>query len=219
MAMVDKTETRVLVLCDDQWHSAQTARLGLKPIEKNGTFTFDYIEDTQDWSEEKMMEYQLVILTKSNNVSSTNHAPWMTSDVENAFLNYFHTGNGLLIIHSGTADYRECSVLRGITGGAFASHPEQCEITVTPKTQNPFKLDLASFTIFDEHYMMDLDDKSANVFLTTSSEHGVQPAGWTRNEGSGRVCVLTPGHNLEVWLHPSYQELINKALFWCRKLT
>jgi len=63
--------------------------------------------------------------------------------------------------------------------------------------------------------MMALDDAEADVFLTTSSEHGDQPGGWTRTEGVGRVCVLTPGHNLEVWLAPPFQRLLERALRWC----
>ncbi|CAN5509301.1 hypothetical protein BH10CHL1_BH10CHL1_18130 [soil metagenome] len=51
-----------------------------------------------------------------------------------------------------------------------------------------------------------------------SSRHGTQPGGWTRLEGDGRVCVLTPGHNLEVWLDPSYQILLGNALRWCGKV-
>lgn len=50
------------------------------------------------------------------------------------------------------------------------------------------------------------------VFLRTRSEHGVQPAGWRRREGEGRVVVLTPGHFPEVWLHPSMQRLLANAL-------
>lgn len=208
---------RILVLCDDRWHPARTVRLGLDPIEKDKSngFAFDWIEDVQDWSEEKMMNYPVVILTKSNNISSKNEAAWMTDKVEDAFLRYLQAGNGLLVIHSGTAGYENQRILRGITGGAFASHPEQCEITVTVHPENPFEINASSFTIFDEHYIMNLDDVMANVFLMTLSEHGTQPAGWTRGEGTGRVCVLTPGHNLAVWLEPSYQELIRKSIVWC----
>jgi len=55
------------------------------------------------------------------------------------------------------------------------------------------------------------------VFLHTRSRHGVQPAGWTRAEGLGRVGVLTPGHNLEVWLHPGFQKLLQNGLNWVAK--
>ena len=71
------------------------------------------------------------------------------------------------------------------------------------------------FTVIDEHYHMQVDGENSYVFLTSQSDHGLQPAGWTRNECAGRVCVLTPGHNVDVWLHPDYQRLISNAMEWC----
>jgi type 1 glutamine amidotransferase len=65
---------------------------------------------------------------------------------------------------------------------------------------------------------MSLNDAQADVFLRSHSKHGVQPAGWTRIEGEGRVCVLTPGHNLEVWRHPEFQKLLLNALRWAAKM-
>ena len=100
-------------------------------------------------------------------------------------------------------------------GGVFASHPPQCRVTVEPQEGDPLTVGSTPFALIDEHYMMELDDAQAGVFVTTRSAHGVQPGGWTRPEGDGRVCVLTPGHNVEVWLHPSYQRLIHNALRWC----
>ena len=107
--------------------------------------------------------------------------------------------------------------MRGLLGGAFNRHPPQCPVTVEPQEGHPLTSGSTLFTLTDEHYLMDLDDPDAEIFLTTRSEHGVQPGGWRRGEGAGRVCVLTPGHNLEVWLHPSYQALIRNALLWCGK--
>lgn len=207
---------RALVLCDDYWHPARTARAGLAPLEDAGC-AFDWIEHAGDWSAERMATYPLVVLTKSNNVSSEDRSPWVTPQVEAAFLAYVRGGGGLLAIHSGTAEYRDLPALRGLLGGVFASHPPQCPVTVEPHTGHPLTAGSEPFTLVDEHYIMDLDDAGADVFLTTRSEHGTQPGGWTRHEGDGRVCVLTPGHNLPVWLHPSYQALIHNALRWCGK--
>ena len=61
---------------------------------------------------------------------------------------------------------------------------------------------------------MAMGEGPVDLFVTTRSSHGEQPGGWTRSEGRGRVCVLTPGHNLDVWLHPSYQALVLNALRW-----
>lgn len=208
---------KTLVLCDDHWHPARVPREGLGAL-KEVEFTFDWIENAHDWSPEQMMTYPLVILTKSNNVSATCQAGWMTDAVQAAFANYVRQGNGLLAIHSGTAEYDEMQVLRGLLGGVFTHHPEQCPVTVRPHVGHPLCIGSAPFTLKDEHYFMALDDPGAEVFVTTKSEHGEQPGAWRRTEGTGRVAVLTPGHNIEVWLHPSYQALLLNALRWCGRV-
>jgi type 1 glutamine amidotransferase len=208
---------KVLVLCDDYWHPARVPREGLGTV--TGTeFAFDWIENAQDWSAEIMMKYPTVILTKSNNVSSTDRTPWMTDIVQAAFADYVRKGNGLLAIHSGTADYEQAPVLRSLLGGVFHHHPEQCPVTMEPHAAHSLCSGVSSFTLKDEHYFMTFDDQQADVFVTTKSEHGEQPGAWRRAEGDGRVAVLTPGHNLEVWLHPSFQALITNALRWCSKI-
>jgi type 1 glutamine amidotransferase len=207
---------RTLVLCNDVWHPADIPRGGLDAPGNCG-FDFDWIEDAAEWSAERMAEYPLVVLTKVNHVSATDQRPWVTASVEQAFLDYVGRGNGLLVIHSGTAGYEEMSVLRGLLGGVFIEHPDQCPVTVQPQAEHPLTTGSTSFTLKDEHYFMALDDTQADVFLTTISEHGAQPGGWTRSEGKGRVCVLTPGHNLEIWLHPSFQTLLHNSLRWCSK--
>lgn len=178
-------------------------------------FSFDWIEDARDWSPEIMKSYPLVILTKSDNVSSTDQTGWMTETAQTAFADYVRRGNGLLAIHSGTAEYADKLVLRSLLGGVFISHPEQCLVTIHPGAEHPLSAGIAPFALKDEHYFMALDDSQADVFMSTRSEHGEQPGAWRRMDGSGRVAVLTPGHNLEVWLHPSFQKLLLNTLRWC----
>lgn len=209
---------QTLVLCNDHWHPARVPREGLSAL-KDKEFTFDWIEDARDWSAERMAAYPLVILTKSNHISSADQSGWMTDDAQSAFADYVRKGNGLLAIHSGTADYQEMYILRSLLGGVFTHHPEQCAVTMEPQTNHPLTTGIPPFTLKDEHYFMAMYDPQADVFMTTHSEHGEQPAGWRRMEGAGRVAVLTPGHNLEVWLHPCYQALLLNALHWCGGMT
>ena len=204
----------ILVICDDRWHPARTPRAGLTNLEAHG-FHFDWIENAADWSAQKMESFPLVLLTKSNNVSSLDETQWMTLQVEDAFRNYVERGHGLLAVHSGTAGYSDASILRSLLGGIFVQHPAQCQVTVEPLADHPLTRGVAPFTLQDEHYFMTCDDPELDVFLTTRSENGVQPGGWTRQQGSGRVCVLTPGHNLEIWQHPSFERLLLNALNWC----
>jgi type 1 glutamine amidotransferase len=204
----------VLVLCDDHWHPARTSRTGLSPLTKAG-FTFDFVEDVSAWSPAWLDAYPVVLLTKSNNVSSTDDMPWVTPAVEAAVAAHVCRGGGLLVVHSGTVGYGNTQTLRPLIGGVFDHHPKQCPVTVTPQPGHALTAGVMGFTEKDEHYFMQFDGDDAAVFLCSTSEHGTQPAGWTRQEGQGRVCVLTPGHNVEVWLLTDFQTLLRNALIWC----
>ena len=217
MAQGQGRQVRILVLHGDRWHPPQIARAGLEML-KDDNFVFDWIDNAEEWSAPRMAKADVVILTKSNDVSAIDQRPWVTEQVQKAFRDYVGAGHGLLVIHSGSAGYAEMSVLRDLMGGAFLRHPPQCQVSVDPLPGHPLTAASMPFTTVDEHYMMALDDAQADVFLTTTSEHGNEPGGWTRTEGQGRVCVLTPGHNLEVWLVPAYQRLLHNALHWCAKL-
>jgi type 1 glutamine amidotransferase len=208
---------KILVLCDDYWHPARIPREGLGAL-AGAEFSFDWIENAHDWSADRMAEYPVTILTKSNHVSSIDPTDWMTEPVQAAFYDYVCNGKGLLAVHSGTAEYTQKPVLRRLLGGVFTHHPEQCPVTIESLAGHPLSMGTAPFTLKDEHYFMALDDQQADVFVTTKSEHGQQPGGWRRTEGKGHVVVLTPGHNLEVWLHPNFQALLLNSLRWCRRL-
>ena len=207
----------VLVLCDDIWHPACTVHSGLEPLAAE--FSFDRIEGAVTLAADQMAAYPLVILAKSNNISAIDETPWATETIASAFRDNVSSGQGLVVIHSGTAGYADLPALHGLIGGTFVSHPPQCPVTVEPRPGHPLGAGCEPFTVLDEHYQIRLDDPQAEVFLTTVSAHGSQPGGWMRLEGAGRVCVLTPGHNVDVWLHPSYQMLLRSALHWCGKIS
>jgi len=204
---------KILILCDDKYHPAQTVRAGLAYLESAG-YDMDWIEDARYFEPDDLGAYPVTVLSKSNNISSQDETTWMIDAVQEAFAAYVQDGNGLLAIHSGTAGYESTPKLRSLLGGVFLQHPAQCPVTVQPIDGHPLTAGSSAFTLQDEHYLMALDDDQADVFLTTISEHGQQPGGWRRTEAKGRVCVLTPGHNLPVWLHPAYQALIANALKW-----
>jgi type 1 glutamine amidotransferase len=133
------------------------------------------------------------------------------------FRNFVRDGGGLLLLHAGTC-YKDLPEMRRVTGGAFLNHPEPCVVTIEPKDRHPLTADVNVFAETDEHYFVSLDAGDADVFLHSRSAHGVQPAGWTRTEGNGRVCALTPGHNPAVWLNAEFQKLLLNVLGWTAKL-
>lgn len=204
---------RVLVLLEDAWHPAAVPRAGLQELGNFG-FEFDWIEDVDEWSAGRMADYATVILCKADYVLPVDETRWMTDQVQTAFRQYVQGGGALLVLHAGAAVDESATVLRELIGGFFVGHPEQCPVTVEPRDSHPLTAGCDPFTETDEHYLMCLDDENLDVFLTTFSEHGTQPAGWAHTRGEGRVCVMTPGHNLDVWLQPTYQQLLLNALRW-----
>ena len=207
---------RVLVLCDDYAHPATLTKEGLGGLGIS-KFKFEWLEDPSQWSIGKMNEFPLTILSKANNISRSNPNPWANESIGQLFVNYVTQGNNVLFLHSGTAKYEEAPSLCKLMGGIFIGHPPQCPVTVEVEEEHPLTVGSAPFTLKDEHYQMEMNDPKVDLFLHTSSEHGRQPAGWTRTEGKGRVCVLTPGHNLNIWHHPSYQAILRNSLNWCLK--
>ncbi len=208
---------KALVFCDDLYHPAATVRAGLAPLAAAG-WDFDWVEDATGWPTAALGSYSLALLAKSNVRSHADPTPWLTGAAESIFCDFVRRGGGLVVIHSGVAGYADVVPVRAVTGGIFLSHPPPCAVTVEPQPGHPLTAGvLESFSIHDEHYQIVLDDAQADVFLHTRSVHGVQPAGWTRTEGTGRVCVLTPGHFPEVWLHPMFQQLLTNALRWAAR--
>ena len=209
---------RALVLCDDRAHPAALTRDGLTGLGECG-YEFDYLEDPAQWSAERMAPYGLVIFSKANNWSRAEAAPWATEETGVAFVNYVSQGNSVLFLHSGTALYNNAPSLCGLMGGIFVGHPAQCPVTVEPLADHTLTAGSTPFTLKDEHYQMAMNDPNVDLFLHTTSDHGTQPGGWTRTEGKGRVAVMTPGHHLEIWHHPSYQALLRNTLAWCSATT
>ncbi len=205
---------RVLVFCADLYHPAATVRAGLSPLAAGG-FEFDWIEDAAGWDPARLSAYPVVVLSKSNVCSPTDHSPWLAGPTEHALADYVRAGGGLVAVHSGTAGYKDWPAVRSVLGGVFTSHPPPCPVAVEFRRGHPLCAGLDTpFAIHDEHYQIILDDPLADIFLHTRSTHGVQPAGWTRRHGEGRVAVLTPGHFAEVWLHPATQRLLENTLRW-----
>lgn len=209
---------RALVISGDAWHSVETVRSGLAPLHASG-FEFEFFEGSAQSLEAGLRDFRIVVLAKANMISAADHGKWMSSGTMTTLRDHLRRGNGLLVIHGGTSRYEQSPGMREIIGGGFLRHPPGCEVTIEPRSAHPLTGGVANFTVRDEHYFMGMnEDETLDVFLHSRSEHGVQPAGWTRAEGDGRVCVMTPGHHLEVWLHPSYQKLLLNALRWTAKL-
>lgn len=201
---------RVLVLAGDPYHPAEDVIRGLQSAGGN-EFAFELAPDGPlDGLDNSI---SAVVLAKMNVISPTDSSLWTREESDLAMRGFVSSGKGLLVIHAGSAGYNEAPILRALTGGAFLHHPEPCDVTILPTMVQTVGQGVGQFTIFDEHYFVEVDPE-AEVFLTATSSHGVQPAGWTLGVGEGRVCMIAPGHFAAIWMHTEFQKLMRNSLHW-----
>ena len=222
---------RVLLICDDYGHPGQVPIDGVKPLESKG-FQFDIITDAGKYNADILSEYPAVLLYKSDEISATNNGRWKTGPVQQAFVDYVENGGGLIAVHSATVPGEDTGVMEKLLGGRFIFHPNSCPVTVQPLKPHPVTEGVEMFIETDEHYRMEIVSSDVDILLASYSpaqgeasryeeepynntRQWICPAGFIRLQGKGRVCVLTPGHLLPVWLNPQFQRLLENALNWC----
>lgn len=203
---------RVLAVCGDLWHPAAMVRRALDPFKQEMELEFAEADSASQLKD--LEKFQVVLLARANIHSDGNLQPWLKSDTEHGFVDFVKNGGGLFVVHAGLSRYKMLPAMSRLIGGSFMSHPPLCAITIEPKAGHFLVDDVKAFGGQDEHYFVNFNGSDASVFLESRSEHGVQPAGWTRTEGAGRVCVITPGHSLEIWSHPEFQKLLWIGLRW-----
>ena len=222
---------RVLLICDEHYHPGQVAIDGVAPLKEKG-YEFDIIKNGRELRLESLADYPVVLLNKSDEASPEDRGSWKTNEVQQAFINYVEGGGGLLVIHGGTVPGKDTQALDKLIGSKFVYHPNAVPVTVEPVKPHPITEGVEMFCEEDEHYHLEFLGTDADILIAAyapaqgqkekyqedpyhNAPQKIAPCGYVRTQGKGRVCVLTPGHNLSVWLNPNFQRTLNNALRWC----
>ena len=152
------------------------------------------------------------------------------------------SGTGLAGWHGGIADsYRNSSDYLHLIGGQFACHPgkhpsertgEQPDnyvpytINMLPAAaDHPITQGIGDFDLVTEQYWV-LADDYIDVLATTTQKvrewdpwqrEVTSPAIWTRQWGSGRIFVSTPGHRVEILEDENVRTIIERGLLWASR--
>jgi len=219
---------RILLLCDDRYHPGDVPIVGIAPL----FATADVITDTTAFDFAHLTKYDMVILSKSDHISRENHAPWKTLDVQKAFVEYVENGGGLLVTHSGTVAGEDTALMDNLIGSKFIMHPNRCPVTVGVVKPHPVTDGVGIFCEIDEQYRLEILQNDIDVLLASyappqgaeakyqTDAYNNYPAhiatcGYVRTRGKGRICVLAPGHLVEVWLNAEFQKLLANGVQWC----
>ena len=151
-------------------------------------------------------------------------------------------GTGFTGWHGGIADsFRASSDYLQLVGGQFATHPSkepgacgcdetdnflryQVNLTALGR-EHPITAGLDDFELVTEQYWV-LHDNLVDVLATTTHPvrpwhpwHRpiVSPVIWTRQWGSGRIMVSTPGHSLDVLQNPNVRTIVERGMLWAAR--
>jgi len=222
---------KILLICDEKYHPGEVPIEGTAPLKTKG-FEIDIIRDSSEFKIEMLKQYPLVIMSNCDQISPDNNESWKTSEIQQAFVDFVENGGGFLVTHSGTVAGKDTAVLDKLIGAKFSYHPNQTPMMVEPLKPHPVTKGVEAFCEDDEQYELEFLADDVDIFMASrrpsqgslkkaaddayhNSPSKLCACGYTRTQGKGRVCVLTPGHNIEVWLNPNFQRALENALNWC----
>lgn len=125
---------------------------------------------------------------------------------------------GVFILHHALLAWPNLPVwsdLVGIKDRSFAYHPEQTLTVQVANPQHPIVRGLTPWTMPEETYVVAEPDADSEVLLTTDHPLSMKSLAWTRQCGQARVFCFQCGHDRRAWEHPSFREVVARAIRWC----
>ncbi|MCL2377734.1 MAG: ThuA domain-containing protein [Defluviitaleaceae bacterium] len=222
---------RILLFCGEHYHPAEVTLGGIAPLKEKG-FNFDIIKNGKDFNPNMLADYPVVLMAKCDEVSPEDRTSWKTTEIQQAFVEYVEKGGGLLVVHNGTVAGKDTAILDRLIGCRFKFHPNDCPVMVEPVKPHPITKNVGAFWEDDEHYHLEILAHDIDILMASyapkqgsAKKHienpyyntpaKISPSGYVRTQGRGRVCVLAPGHHIEVWLNPYFQQALENAINWC----
>jgi hypothetical protein len=109
--------------------------------------------------------------------------------------------------------------LRELLGGQFRTHPEQTTFAVRVVDHyHPITATLSDFRVWDEPYVVDVDDDVSVLARMDHPEHADTPVAWTKRYGEGRVFYCSLGHGEPALTTPGVRALLDGGVRWAAGL-
>lgn len=211
---------KILVFTKTQGYRHQAIEKGvstLQDLSKTNSFTITQTEDSEDFNEDNLNKYSLVIFL-STTLDVLDEAQ------QQAFTKYINQGGNYMGIHAATDTEYDWPWYGKLVGAYFKSHPEQQQATIDvvdrshPSTKH---LD-EKWAHFDEWYNFKMINPDINVLmqLDESSYSGGEngdnhPIAWHHEYEGGRSFYTGLGHTEEAYDDPDFQKHLLGGIFYC----
>ena len=146
---------------------------------------------------------------------------WTDTNVKAIIDNVRNRGMGLIALHNtilaGNRQFMDFLDVREII------HNELEPLWVTRINKNhPIMQGIGKFMIAnDEQFAVIIKSKSTATLFETTAIHEKRQviSGWALESGKGRIVGLLPGHTMDAYQEPEYQNIIWRAAHWAMKRT
>jgi type 1 glutamine amidotransferase len=218
----EDTRPRALALIGDRVHDPAHIEACLTRAFSEAGVAVRFAFDVRALTAENLEQVQLFCILRDGvhwPAGSDTHSVWMTSNQEEALVDFVDRGGALFGLHNCPGLYPEGGPYLELLGGTYNGHgPLERFRVAVHDTDHPIARGVESFEVADEQHTPVPNLDKVHVFLKSYSDEGVEAAaGWTREFGKGRVCYLANGHTRESLAHPTVQLLVRNAIDWCLK--
>jgi len=143
----------------------------------------------------------------------------LSEDARKGFLDFLAQGKGLLALHCATICFDDWPEFRKILGAwwewGYSGHGlYQEHVMHISNPTHPITAGLADFTLMDELYIDPKIVDTVDPLITAEWEGRTHPMLWVREYGQARVCYCAPGHGVETFENPVYQQLLQRCAQW-----
>ena len=154
----------------------------------------------------------------------------LTDDQRDGLLSFVEDGGGYVGIHCAAdltstvaedpdelIDSRDepFPELRELVGGHFLTHPEQSIVDVRiVDHHSPITANLEDISVWDEPYVVEVDDDVRVLARMDHPEHADTPVAWTKPYGDGRVFYCSLGHGTASLTDDGVQALLRNGTRW-----
>lgn len=105
--------------------------------------------------------------------------------------------------------------LRELVGGHFLTHPEQAAYDVRiVDSHHPITVSAPDLRVFDEPYVVDVDDSVRVLARMDHPEHADMPVLWVQEYGDGRSVYCSIGHTVSTLSNPDVAALLRRCVRW-----
>ena len=147
----------------------------------------------------------------------------LKKEQEKNLLKAIRSGVGFAGAHGGIIDsFRESTDYQFMTGGQWVEHPGGMTDFKVNIVENQFTQGIEDFEIYSEQYYIHVDPNIEILAKTTFNgktypwiDNIVMPVAWKKKYGSGKVFVITIGHDPnEFKKYENGWKLLKRGLIW-----